>query len=169
VLSCWQATLSPSSCVFGRTLTLPECSEWPNHKGCRKMAHLEVEFALIRKYASTGSVTVKPACRNGFKRAYTDADIRLLAAMDERYGAAHGAALKNCVNEPTSALIKQSTNGWLLSPYLTCITCAVPKSISDSAILTRTLPKTAAIGQRHKPCPSNQLGYICIDSFHKGD
>ena len=34
---------------------------------------------LIRQYVQTGEVTVKLARNNGFKRAYTDADIRLLA------------------------------------------------------------------------------------------
>ena len=89
---------------------------------------------LIRQYASTGSVTMKPARRNDFKRAYTDADIRLFAAMDKRHGQPTAQCLKNCVNEPTNALIKQSTNGWLLSQHLTCITCAVQKPISDSAV-----------------------------------
>ena len=34
---------------------------------------------LIRRYVQTGEVIVKLARDNGFKRAYTDADIRLLS------------------------------------------------------------------------------------------
>ena len=41
---------------------------------------------LIHQYVQTGEVTVKPARNNGFKQAYTDAAIRLLASMDERHG-----------------------------------------------------------------------------------
>jgi hypothetical protein len=49
---------------------------------------------LIRQYVKTGTVSVKAARRNGFKRAYTDADIRLLASMDERHGQPSGPVLK---------------------------------------------------------------------------
>jgi transposase InsO family protein len=35
--------------------------------------------------------------------------------------------------------------------------------------LTKTRPKAASIGQRRKPCPNNQPGYIRIDSVHQGD
>ncbi|MEE8057485.1 MAG: hypothetical protein V3T17_06585 [Pseudomonadales bacterium] len=92
---------------------------------------------LIRQYANTGTVAVKPARRNGFKRAYTDADIRLLAAMDERHGQPSGPVfkklLKSCVSAPTSALIRESMNGWPIFRCLTCITCAAPKPINASA------------------------------------
>ena len=40
---------------------------------------------LIKQYRQTGTVTVKTARRNGFKRRYSAADIRLLATMDERH------------------------------------------------------------------------------------
>jgi hypothetical protein len=49
---------------------------------------------LIRQYVKTGTVSVKPARRNGFKRAYTEVDIRLLASMDERHGQPSGPVLK---------------------------------------------------------------------------
>ena len=49
---------------------------------------------LIRQYVETGTVTVKRACHNGFNRRYTDADIRLLARMDELHQQPSGAVLK---------------------------------------------------------------------------
>ena len=49
---------------------------------------------LIRQYVETGTVLARPARRNGFKRAYTEADIRLLANMDERHGQPSGSVLK---------------------------------------------------------------------------
>lgn len=36
-------------------------------------------------------------------------------------------------------------------------------------VLTRTRPKAIPIGQRRKPCPNDQPGYIRIDSVHQGD
>ena len=41
---------------------------------------------LIQQYVKSGSIKVKVARRNGFKRIYTEVDIRLLASMDERHG-----------------------------------------------------------------------------------
>ncbi len=35
--------------------------------------------------------------------------------------------------------------------------------------MTKTRPKAASIGQRRKPCPNDQPGYIRIDSVHQGD
>ncbi|MBW2690791.1 MAG: integrase, partial [Deltaproteobacteria bacterium] len=49
---------------------------------------------LIRQYVKSGTITTKPARRNGFKRAYSETDIRLLASMDERHGQPSGAVLK---------------------------------------------------------------------------
>ena len=49
---------------------------------------------LIKQYRQTGTVTVKTARRNGFKRRYSAADIRLLATMDERHNQPGGPVLK---------------------------------------------------------------------------
>ena len=47
-------------------------------------SHAQIK-RLIRQYIKKGTITVKTARRNGFKLKYTQADIRLLAAMDERH------------------------------------------------------------------------------------
>ena len=49
---------------------------------------------LIQQYTETGLVKIKLARRNGFKRAYAETDIRLLARMDERHGQPSGAVVK---------------------------------------------------------------------------
>ena len=49
---------------------------------------------LIKQYRQTDTVTVKTARRNGFKRRYSAADIRLLATMDERHNQPGGPVLK---------------------------------------------------------------------------
>jgi hypothetical protein len=77
---------------------------------------------LIRQYVKTGVVSVKPARRNGFKRTYAEADIRLLASMDERRGPPAGLYLKSFANEPTIVLTSQNINACQVSPFLTCIT-----------------------------------------------
>ena len=122
---------------------------------------------LIRQYASTGSVTVKPARRNGFKRAYTDADIRLLAAMDERHGQPSGAALKK--------LCERAYKCFDQAEYQRLATISVSHLYNlhgsktyqrQCCILTKTRPKAAAMGQRRKPCPKiNPATFVLIQSI----
>ena len=125
---------------------------------------------LIRQYIQTGTVTVAVARRNGFQRSYTDADIRLLASMDERHGQPSGPVLKK--------LCERAYKHFNQPEYqrLANISVAHLYNLRQSktyqrqrCILTKTRPKTAAIGQRRKPAPNNQPGYIRIDSVHQGD
>ena len=125
---------------------------------------------LIRQYVKTGTISVKPARRNGFKRAYTEVDIRLLASMDERHGQPSGAVLKK--------LCERAYRRFGQDKYqrLSGISVSHLYNLRGSktyqrqrCVLTKTRPKTAPIGQRRKPCPNDQPGYIRIDSVHQGD
>jgi transposase len=125
---------------------------------------------LIQQYAQTGVVTAKPARGNGFKRSYTDADIRLLAKMDELHGQPSGAVLKK--------LCERAYHRFGQAQYqrLAVISVSHLYNLRGSktyqrqrCTLTKTRPKAAAIGQRGKPQPNNQPGYIRIDSVHQGD
>jgi transposase InsO family protein len=125
---------------------------------------------LIRQYVQTGTVSVKIARRNGFKRAYTDADIRLLASMDERHGQPSGAVLKKLCERAYKRF------GQAAYQQLASISVSHLYNLRQSktyqrqrCTLTKTRPKTAPIGQRRKPCPNDQPGYIRIDSVHQGD
>lgn len=125
---------------------------------------------LIRQYAKTGVLSVKPARRNGFKRRYTKADIRLLASMDERHGQPSGPVLKK--------LCERAYWRYGQAEYqrLAGISVAHLYNLRASntyqrqrCTLTKTRPKAAPIGVRRKPCPNDQPGYIRIDSVHQGD
>ncbi|MFT5691678.1 MAG: transposase InsO family protein [Oceanicoccus sp.] len=125
---------------------------------------------LIQQYVQTGTVRVRLAQRNGFKRAYTDADIRLLASMDERHGQPSGAVLKK--------LCERAYRRFHQSEYqqLAKISVSHLYNLRQSktyqrqrCTLTKTRPRKAPIGQRRKPSPNNEPGYIRIDSVHQGD
>jgi transposase InsO family protein len=125
---------------------------------------------LIRQYANTGSVKVKLARRNGFRRAYTETDIRLLASMDERHGQPSGAVLKK--------LCERAFERFGQAQYQKLASISVSHLYNLRAsktyqrqrcTLTKTRPRKAPIGQRRKPCPNDQPGYIRIDSVHQGD
>jgi len=125
---------------------------------------------LIRQYVQSGTVSVKLTHRNGFKRRYTDADIRLLASMDERHGQPSGAVLKK--------LCERAYKRFNHLEYQQLATISVSHLYNlrqsktyqrQRCTLTKTRPKKAPIGQRRKPTPNNEPGYIRIDSVHQGD
>ena len=125
---------------------------------------------LIRQYVNTGEVTVKLARNNGFKRAYTDADIRLLASMDERHGQPSGGVLKKLCERAYQQFGQEQYQ------RLARISISHLYNLRQSTTyqrqrctLTKTQPTKAAIGVRRKPFPNQQPGYIRIDSVHQGD
>lgn len=125
---------------------------------------------LIQQYVKTGTVTVKSSHRHRFHRAYTDADIRLLASMDERHGQPSGPVLKKLCERA------YERDGQLEYQRLAGISVAHLYNLRQSktyqrkrCTLTKTRPKKAPIGQRRKPVPNAQPGYIRIDSVHQGD
>ena len=125
---------------------------------------------LIQQYVQTGSVKVKLARRNGFKRTYTETDIRLLAEMDERHGQPSGAVLKKLCERAYQRFGQREYQ--LLAGISVSHLYNLRRSKTyqrQRCTLTKTRPTKAPIGQRRKPCPNNQPGYIRIDSVHQGD
>lgn len=125
---------------------------------------------LIQQYVKTGTVRINVSGNNGFKARYTDTDIRLLAQMDERHGQPSGPALKK--------LCQRAYERFGESPYQRLSTISVSHLYNlrqtktyqrQRCTLTKTQPKSTSIGQRRKPTPNNQPGYIRIDSVHQGD
>ena len=125
---------------------------------------------LIRQYVKTGTISVKPARRNGFKRAYTDTDSRLLASMDERHGQPSGPVLKKLCERAYQRFGQAEYQRLAGISVSHLYNLRASKAYQrQRCVLTRTRPKAASIGQRRKPCPNNQPGYIRIDSVHQGD
>ena len=125
---------------------------------------------LIRQYVQTGTVCVKLAHRNGFKRAYTDADIRLLASMDERHGQPSGPVLKKFCERAYKRF--DQTQYQRLANISVSHLYNLRRSKTyqrQRCTLSKTRPNKAPIGQRRKPLPNNEPGYIRIDSVHQGD
>ena len=125
---------------------------------------------LIRQYVQTGEVTAKLARHNGFKRAYTDADIRLLASMDERHGQPSGSVLKKLCERAYQRFGQteyQRLAGISVSHLYNLRASTTYQR--QRCTLTKTQPTKASIGSRRKPFPDQQPGYIRIDSVHQGD
>ena len=107
---------------------------------------------------------------NGFARRYTNADIQLIATLDNLHDQPNGKALKK--------LCERAYRVFGDSAYerLSTISVAHLYNLRKSKVYTRcrytytkTKPKASTIGERRKPCPYGQPGYLRIDSVHQGD
>lgn len=125
---------------------------------------------LIKQYRETGKLTPRQCTARGFARRYTKADIRLLAAMDERHNTPNGLTLKKLC-ERAYAVFGQPEYERLAG-----ISVSHLYNLRQSQTYRRqrhtvdkTRPVTLPIGERRKPQPDGQPGYIRIDTVHQGD
>lgn len=125
---------------------------------------------LIAQYRKTGRLQRRQRTASGFKPRYTEQDIRLLAAMDERHDTPCGPAVKKLC-ERACGLFGQTQYTALASISVSHL-YNLRKSISYTRQRRRfekTRPKPSKIGERRKPQPNGQPGYIRIDTVHQGD
>ena len=125
---------------------------------------------LIKQYWDTGRLAPRQRTVRGFARRYSKADIRLLAAMDERHNTPNGLTLKKLC-ERAYAVFGQAEYERLAG-----ISVSHLYNLRQSQTYRRqrhtiekTRPVTRPIGERRKPQSDGQPGYIRIDTVHQGD
>ena len=125
---------------------------------------------LIAQYRKTGRLRRRQRTVAGFKKKYTEQDIRLLAAMDERHNTPCGPAMKK--------LCERAYKVYDEAQYATLAHISVSHlyNLRKSATYAgqrrhfeKTRSRPSHIGQRRKPQPDGQPGYIRIDTVHQGD
>ena len=126
---------------------------------------------LIRQYRKTGYIKHTPARDNGFHQKYTQKDIRLLAEIDELHETPCGHAVKK--------IIERSYQVYQENQYQNLSTLSVSHLYNLRTSTTyqrqrtnfeKTKPRQQiAIGERRKPQPNGQPGYLRIDTVHQGD
>lgn len=125
---------------------------------------------LTKTWLKQGKLQPRSSASNGFTRKYTDDDRRLLAKLDELHGTLSGPATK-----------KLCERAWLLfklSDYRRLADISVSHLYNLRQTKTyqgvrrqfnKTQPKASSIGERRKPQPNGQPGYIRVDTVHQGD
>lgn len=103
-------------------------------------------------------------------RAYTDADIRLLASMDERHGQPSGGVLKKLCERAYQQFGQEQYQrlSQISVSHLYNLRASTTYQ-RQRCTLTKTQPTKAPVGLRRKPFPNQQPGYIRIDSVHQRD
>lgn len=125
---------------------------------------------LIRQYSQSGCIKWQPCRTNGFGSKYTAHDIQLLAQMDERHDTPCGQAVKKLCERA------HQIYGETEYENLAMISVSHLYNLRASAgyqkqrrTFEKTKSKKSAIGERRKPEPNGQPGYIRIDTVHQGD
>jgi transposase InsO family protein len=125
---------------------------------------------LIAQYRKTGRLQRRQRTVSGFKPKYTEKDIRLLAAMDERHNTPCGQAVKKLC-ERACEIFGQTEYTSLASisvSHLYNLRKSIPYT-RQRRHFEKTRSRPSTIGERRKPRPDGKPGYIRIDTVHQGD
>jgi len=125
---------------------------------------------LIAEYKRTGRLRKTQYRRHRFPRKYTPSGVGLLARTDELHGWLSGPATKK-VMEREYEIYGRAEFG-----NISQISVAHLYNLRRSNIyrgmtrrFTKTKPVVSRIGERVRPDPKGQPGYIRIDTVHQGD
>jgi len=125
---------------------------------------------LIARYMASGRVRVTVYRRRRFPPLYTRADIELLASVDEAHETLSGPATRRILEREVQLYGKQEY------ARLAAISVAHLYNLRKSQRYrerllnyTRTRPTAVSIGERRKPQPQGQPGFLRLDTVHQGD
>ncbi len=125
---------------------------------------------LIARYTATGRIRPTIYRRRRFAERYTRADIELLASVDEAHETLSGPATRRILEREVQLYGKQEY------ARLAGISVAHLYNLRKSQRYrerllnyTRTRPTTVSIGERRKPQPQGQPGFLRLDTVHQGD
>ena len=125
---------------------------------------------LIALYTASGRVQVTVYRRRRFTQLYTRADIELLAAVDEAHETLSGPA--------TRRILEREHELYNKPEYVRLATISVAHLYNlrhhqryRERLLnyTKTRPAAVSIGERRKPQPQGQPGFLRLDTVHQGD
>ena len=126
---------------------------------------------LIRCYRQSGAV--KPAAprrRHRFPTRYTRADIALVATVDAAHEGLSGPALRHILEREYKVYGKAEYQ------RLASLSASHIYNLRRTAVYrehhvhhTKTRARGVSIGERRKPDPRGQPGYLRVDTVHQGD
>src|SRR5512136_265007 len=125
---------------------------------------------LIREYKRTGQLKRTEYRRHRFPRKYTPSEVELLAQTDELHWWLSGPATKKVMEREYE--IYGHADFQNISRISVAHLYNLRKSNRYRSItrrFNRTKPAASKIGERAKPDPKGQPGYIRIDTVHQGD
>jgi hypothetical protein len=125
---------------------------------------------LIAKKKKTGRIVADATKRNRFTRIYTPEDVALLIETDKAHSRLSGPATKKIFFREYAVFGKQAFE------RLQNISVAhiynlrgTRQYLSWTKFFTKTKPTPVKIGERRKPNPRGEPGFLRVDTVHQGD
>jgi len=125
---------------------------------------------LIARFRASGELQPAHYRRHRFPQRYTRADIELLATVDEAHETLSGPA--------TRRILEREYQDYGKPEYQRLATISVahlynlrhqPRYRERRLNYTKTRPTAVSIGERRRPDPQGQPGYLRVDTVHQGD
>jgi transposase InsO family protein len=125
---------------------------------------------LIARYRKSGSLQPAPYQRHRFPQRYTRADIELLATVDEAH--------ENLSGPATRRILEREYRRYGKGEFERLAAISVshlynlrqqPRYRERRLHYVKTRPTAVAIGERRRPDPRGQPGYLRVDTVHQGD
>ncbi len=125
---------------------------------------------LIAQFRRTAGVRLSPYQRHRFPTKFTREDRLLLVEVDEAHGRLSGPATQAILQREYSLFGHQEFQ------RLSTISVAQLYRLRQSSLyrthtgfFAKTKPTTAQYGERRRPDPQGQPGYLRVDTVHQGD
>jgi transposase InsO family protein len=125
---------------------------------------------LIRRYLERGKIAGIVYQRHRFAQRYTRADVELLASVDEAHETLSGPATRRVLQR------EYQLYGQLEFQRLAGISVAHLYNLRKQQryrerrlTYTKTRPTQVMIGERRRPDPQGQPGFLRLDTVHQGD
>jgi transposase InsO family protein len=125
---------------------------------------------LIALFTASGRVQATVYRRRRFAQLYTRADIELLASVDEAHETLSGPATRRIL-EREYEVYKRPEYARLATLSVAHLYNLRKHSRYRERLLsyTKTRPTAVSIGERRKPQPQGQPGFLRLDTVHQGD
>lgn len=123
---------------------------------------------LIGKYQECGRIKVEEYRRHRFPLKYSAGEVSLLARTDELHGWLSGPATKKILQREYELYGDRRFNKICGISVAQIYNLRRSKNYKTKRY-TRTRPAIARIGEREKPQPQGQPGFIRVDTVHQGD
>jgi len=125
---------------------------------------------LVGGYLGSGEGKERGYRRHGFGQRYTRADIELLAAVDEAHETLSGPATKRILEREYHEYGKPEYERLATISAAHLYNLRKQRRYRECRLsYTKTRPTLVTIGERRRPDPQGQPGYLRIDTVHQGD
>ena len=125
---------------------------------------------LIGRYLNGGEVKERSYRRHRFRQRYTRADIELLAAVDEAHETLSGPATRRILEREYGEYGKPEYERLAGISVAHLYNLRKQRRYRECRLsYTKTRPTLVTIGERRRPNPQGQPGYLRVDTVHQGD